>query len=159
MYIILHLCRYFVWIGEIQATLKHWEEKFFSQEGSYSDIHNYISVLDGKLPSLSEKVYARVPLLSVEHIRMIEEDFIKCFHALNDLLLYFVPGQQSVKWYSLPALLKDYHIDLPDSIQEAISDMVNVPGEEIVISEEELSRPFPDTGIITTKLHKKNEVY
>lgn len=115
------MCRYFEWVGEIQRILQHWRKKFREQDVNYTTVLLYDSTL---LP-LGDSVCASSLLVDVKNVKMT---FFSNIERLNEELLLFVPGQP--EWCTLPGLLEEYGVYLPQETKDLIAKKVSFPSQE-----------------------------
>ena len=69
--------------------------------------------------------------------------FLQEFERLNISLLKYIPDDPDAKWCTLPALLQEYGVALPQNLQEMIANYVLFPGDEKPHNWESPVNPMP----------------
>ena len=134
------LCRYFEWVGEVQRVLQHWRKKFRKQDVDYNTVLLYDSML---LP-LGDSVCASTLLVDVKNVKMT---FLSKIESLSEDLLLFIPGQP--EWCTLPGLLEEYGVCLPQETKNLIAKKVSFPDPsyECQVGDDISLRIHPDMGM------------
>jgi hypothetical protein len=115
------LCRYFKWVGEIQKFLQYWRKKFQEQDVDYGIVDLYDSIL---LP-LGDSVCASSLLVDMKNVKMT---FLSKVNSLKNDLLLSIPGQP--EWCTLPGLLEEYGVYLPQEAKDLIAEKISFPSQE-----------------------------
>ena len=118
--------RYFEWVQEVQGTLKELNDRLVHQEITVHAIMNTKDEDDKYLECLS--VIMCIPsLVSVKKMKRKCSSFLE---EVNKVLLKTIPGEPHNKFIVLPELLSEYHVALPQNLQEMVSKYVIYPSEE-----------------------------
>ena len=73
----------------------------------------------------------------------MQSQFLSEFESLNISLLKYIPEHPDAKWCTLPALLQEYGVFLPQKLREMISQYVRFPGEASHRNWEPPTHPVP----------------
>ena len=139
---LLNLCRYFEWVSKIHGVFLYWNEKFKDKDLTDNDLIQYICYYH-ELKNLGDKFYASSLIWNIEDAECIHKEFLDMQKLLNQFILCSIPDHHTM-WYSLPALLEEYGLCLPQEVQETINCKITFPGSEGHIPDEQLSPPIEE---------------
>ena len=145
-------------MAEIQRVLQGWKDKLCRHNISYEEVLWYATNLVWLVP-LANALRAGSLVISLEAVEDVKNVFLRDFELLNTFLLLYIPDG---KWCSLPALLEEYGVCLPQKDQEFLNSKVSFPGSSLQIPEDQLGYPLNPSinGIfrpihdISLRLHK-----
>ena len=109
--------------------MKEWQVKILHQEANYDEILMYTSSLT-HLYSLGNTLCSASLICDAYDLNHLKSTFLQEFETLNILLLKYIPEQPDAKWCTLPALLLEYGVALPQNLQLMISEHVLFPGDQ-----------------------------
>ena len=150
----------------MQKVLYWWKKKFIRQDISYDEVLLYANN-HKKLKLLGDTVCATCLIFSIDKVQVIKTDILSNFEMLNMHLLKYIPGQPNAKWCTLPTLLEDYGVYLPQHVRKLILNKVWFPGKSGQIPEDQLGTPlvsctsgqFQPGHDVSLKLHRNTSLY
>ena len=142
--------------------LKHWNQKFQTEEVQYDEIMHYASH-QATLVHLGTTVCAPQLVVDWPRVENTKTAFLNKFEMLNIYLIKYIPGKPDSHWCNLPSLLEDYGVALSQTAQDFILKKVSFPGQGL-IPPEQLGTPIhPNTnGLflpghdLSLRLHKSS---
>ena len=133
--------RYFEWVREVHTVLKEWQDRFMLQKANYDEILLYASN-HTHLHSLGNTFCSTMLICDAQDSHQMKSHFLQEFESLNISLLKYIPEQPDAKWCTLPALLQEYGVTLPRSLQDTISKCVLFPGDVAPLHWEPSTNPM-----------------
>ena len=145
--------------------LDHWKKKFHHQNVSYDEVLLYANN-HSKLNKLGNMVCASSLIVEAGMVQKIKTTILSNFEMLNIYLLKYIPGQPNAKWCTLPTLLEDYGVYLPQNVTKLILNKVWFPGKPGQIPEDQLGTPlvsstssqFQPGHDVSLKLHRNTSL-
>ena len=122
--------------------LKEWQDRFMLQKANYDEILLYASN-HTHLHSLGNTFCITSLICDAQDSHRTKSTFLHEFESLNVLLLKYIPDQPDAKWCTLLALLQEYGVLPPRSLQQMISKCILFPGEEQPLHWESPTTPVP----------------
>ena len=109
-------------------VLKKWQDTFIHQRVNYDEIMLYASN-HSLLLSLGDTLCVNSLVCDAQDSQLLKTQFLREYESLNISLIKYIPDQPDLKWCTLPALLQEYGVSLPQQLQELISLYILFPGE------------------------------
>lgn len=123
------LRKYFKWIFSIEDVLQAWHDKLTDMNVNYDDISTYSSNCSFLL-YLSKKLRIKSQLCNGEEIGVLKSIFLTQFELLNCHLLRYISQLYDDKWCSLPILLSECGVILPENLESSIQRCVVFPNDK-----------------------------
>ena len=117
--------RYFEWVHEVQDILKELNDKLVHREIT---VHAIMNIKDGD--KNFECLSSMMCVHSSVNIKQMKQTCSLLLEEVNIILLKNIPGQPLNKIVILPELLSEYHVALPQNLQDMLSKYVVYPSNE-----------------------------
>ena len=140
--VIIHLCRYFEWVRQVQTVVLTWRSRVVKRELNYDDIMLCAYVQKG-IQNIGNKIGVTSSTLESHGLEAQKNAFLICFEQLNIMLLRYIPGQPEAKWCTLSSLLADNGVSFPPELHNTLTTYVLIPGEPKEVVGGLLEKEFP----------------